>query len=170
MQYKITVGADFLTKEIKKGEDSIHLQLWDTAGTEKYHSLGQGFYRNTELCVLVFDQTNIDTFQHIETWRKDFLESLNPPEGDKYPFVLLGNKNDRTDEIKVNQEDIDKYCEKHNNIPYYSVSALSNSNVEEAFNNVAELALERNTKNDDVLLPEIRPIQIEKEPEKKGCC
>ena len=120
--------------------------------------------------MLVFDQTNIDTFQHIETWRKDFLESLNPPEGDKYPFVLLGNKNDRTDEIKVNQEDIDKYCEKHNNIPYYSVSALSNSNVEEAFNKVAELALERNTKNDDVLLPEIRPIQIEKEPEKKGCC
>ena len=110
MQYKITVGADFLTKEIKKGEDSIHLQLWDTAGTEKYHSLGQGFYRNTELCVLVFDQTNIETFQHIEIWRKDFLESLNPPEGDKYPFVLLGNKNDRTDEIKVNQEDIDKYC------------------------------------------------------------
>ena len=170
MLYKTTVGADFLTKEMQKGEDTIHLQLWDTAGTEKYHSLGQGFYRNTELCVLVFDQTNIESFQHIDTWRKEFLESLNPPEGERYPFVLLGNKNDMKDEIKVKQEDIDKFCDNHNNMPYFSVSAQLNSNVEEAFDKVAELALIRNTQNDDIILPEIKPLQVEKEPEKKGCC
>ena len=79
MLYKTTVGADFLTKEMQKGEDTIHLQLWDTAGTEKYHSLGQGFYRNTELCVLVFDQTNFESFQHIETWRKTIFGKLKSP-------------------------------------------------------------------------------------------
>ena len=121
MIYKATIGADFLTKEIKKGEDKIHLQMWDTAGTEKYNSLAQGFYRNTELCVLVFDQTNIESFKHIEGWRKQFLKSLNPMEGDQFPFVLLGNKNDMKDEIKVNKEDIDNYCEGHYDMPYYSV-------------------------------------------------
>ena len=170
MLYKITVGADFLTKEIQKGADVVHLQLWDTAGTEKYHSLGQGFYRNTELCVLVFDQTNIESFKHIEEWRKVFLESLNPPEGDKFPFVLLGNKNDMKEEIKVTQEQIDKYCGKHNNMPYFSVSAQFNSNVEEAFSKVADMALERNTQNDDVIIPEVKPLQINKEPEGKKCC
>ena len=170
MLYKITVGADFLTKEIQKGADVVHLQLWDTAGTEKYHSLGQGFYRNTELCVLVFDQTNIESFKHIEEWRKVFLESLNPPEGDKFPFVLLGNKNDMKEEIKVTQEQIDKYCGKLNNMPYFSVSAQINSNVEEAFSKVADMALERNTQNDDVIIPEVKPLQIIKEQEGKKCC
>ena len=170
MTYKITLGADFLTKEIQKGEDTIHLQIWDTAGTEKYNSLGQSFFRNTELCVLVFDQTNIESFQHIETWRKEFLEILNPPEGEKYPFVLLGNKSDKKDEIIVKQEDIDIFCENHNNIPYFSVSAQFNSNVEEAFFKIADLALARNTQNEEIILPEIKPLQVEKEPKKKGCC
>ena len=171
LDYKATIGADFLAKEIKKDEDIIHLQLWDTAGTEKYHSLGQGFYRNTELCVLVFDQTNLESFQNIETWRKDFLASLNPPEGDKYPFVLLGNKNDKENEIKVNQEEIDKYCEIHNKMPYFSVSAQFNINIEEAFNKVADMALERNIQNDEVIMPEVVPVQIEKEyKSKKICC
>ena len=171
MLYKITVGADFLTKEIQKGADVVHLQLWDTAGTEKYHSLGQGFYRNTELCVLVFDQTNIESFKHIEEWRKVFLESLNPPEGDKFPFVLLGNKNDMKEEIKIKDEEIEKYCKEHNNMPYFSVSAKSNENVEEGFTKVADLSFNRYTQNDEMPLPDIKPIQVQNLTEKKkGCC
>ena len=53
MQYKSTIGADFLTKSIQKDEDTIQLQLWDTAGAEKYHSMGQSFYRNSQACILV---------------------------------------------------------------------------------------------------------------------
>ena len=170
MLYKITVGADFLTKEIIKDGNIINLQIWDTAGTEQYHSLGHIFYRNTELCILVFDQTNIESFSHIERWRKEFLEGLNPPEGNKFPFILLGNKNDMKEEIKIRQEDIDKYCGKHNNMPYFSVSAQFNNNVEEAFNKVAEMAFARNTQNEDIILPEVKPIQIEKEPEGRKCC
>ena len=170
MIYKITVGADFLTKEIDKGKDKIHLQLWDTAGSEKYHSVAAGFYRNTELCILVFDQTDIESFQHIEMWRKSFLEILNPREGDKYPFVLLGNKNDLKEEIKIKQEDIDSYCQEHNNMPFFSVSAQSNNNIEEAFSKVAELALDRNTQNEDSFLPETKPLIIEKPKEQKKCC
>ena len=170
MIYKITVGADFLTKEIDKGKDKIHLQLWDTAGSEKYHSVAAGFYRNTELCVLVFDQTDIESFKHIEMWRKSFLETLNPREGDKFPFVLLGNKNDLKEGIKIKQEDIDNYCQKHNNMPYFSVSAQLNVNIEEAFNQVADLALARNTQNEDNFIPEAKPLIIEKPKEEKKCC
>jgi Ras-related protein Rab-7A len=45
-QYKATIGADFLTKNIEKGENTLQLQIWDTAGTERYNSMGQSFYRN----------------------------------------------------------------------------------------------------------------------------
>ena len=146
------------------------MQIWDTAGSERFHSITAGFYRNTEVCILVFDQTNLESFEQVDVWRNEFLEVLNPPEGENFPFVLLGNKSDRKDEIKVKQEDIDNYCQKHNNMPYFSVSALNNSNIEEAFNKIADMALIRNTKNEDIILPEIKPIQIEKPPEKKKCC
>ena len=170
LQYKATVGADFLTKQIQKGENIINLQLWDTAGSEKYHSITSGFYRNSETCVLVFDLTNSSSFENVEVWRKEFLENLNPPEGDKYPFVLLGNKNDLKDIIQVKDEDIQQYCSSHNNMPYFSVSAQTSENVDEAFIKVADLAFERNTQNDEMPLPEIKPIQVIKEPEKKKCC
>ena len=40
LQYKATIGADFLTKQIKKGDANINLQIWDTAESERYISIG----------------------------------------------------------------------------------------------------------------------------------
>ena len=44
MQYKSTIGADFLTKEVNVDGSVVQLQLWDTAGAEKFHSMGASFY------------------------------------------------------------------------------------------------------------------------------
>lgn len=160
-----------MTKQLQKGDNSIQLQLWDTAGTERYHSMGAGFYRNSESCILVFDLTDEDSFNSVETWRAEFLKQLNPPDADTYPFVLLGNKNDMKEDIKVKDEDIQKYCSEHNNMPYYSTSAKDNINLEEAFGKVADFAYTRNTKNEEVLLPETKALHIESEPpKKKKCC
>jgi small GTP-binding protein len=160
-----------LTKTIQKGDSSINLQLWDTAGSERYHSIGSGFYRNSETCVLVCDLTNVDSFKNVDMWRKDFLENLNPPEGDKYPFVLLGNKNDMKEEIKINNEEIENYCKEHNDMPFFYVSAKTGENVEESFGKVADLAFQRNTQNDEMPLPDIKPIKVVKEETpKKKCC
>ena len=45
-QYKATIGADFLTKEISIDGQSVAMQVWDTAGHEKFMSFGQSFYRH----------------------------------------------------------------------------------------------------------------------------
>ena len=119
LQYRATIGADFLTKLIQRKKESIQLQLWDTAGTERYNSMGASFYRNSDLCVLVFDLTNEDSFKDVETWRNDFLKILEPPDGDKFPFVLLGNKCDQDGNINVTKEQIDAYCKEHNDMPYF---------------------------------------------------
>ena len=170
-QYKATIGADFLTKDVVKGDTTIQLQIWDTAGTEKYNSMGQSFYRNSEACVLVFDLTVPDTFKNIDSWRNTFLSSLNPPEPDTYPFVLVGNKNDMKDDIKVNNDEIEAYCKEHNNMPYFSTSAKDDINLEETFSKVAEMAYERNAKNEDNFVPtETKFLKVNKEQKKKKCC
>ncbi|KAF0721376.1 hypothetical protein AaE_010076, partial [Aphanomyces astaci] len=57
-QYKATIGADFLTKEIMSDEKLVTMQIWDTAGQERFQSLGVAFYRGADACVLVYDITN----------------------------------------------------------------------------------------------------------------
>lgn len=147
----------------------MQLQLWDTAGTEKFHSMGSGFYRNSETCILVFDVTNQKSFENVEGWRIEFLKQLNPPDAESYPFVLIGNKNDMKEEIKVSDSDIENYCKEHNNMAYFSTSAKDNINLEEAFSQVADLAFTRNSKNEEVYVPENKPLQINREEKKSGC-
>jgi len=64
-QYKATIGADFLSKENVVVTDNLFatrtlvtLQIWDTAGQERFQSLGQGFYRGADACLLVYDITD----------------------------------------------------------------------------------------------------------------
>ena len=160
-----------MTKSLQKGEDTIQLQIWDTAGTERYNSMGQSFYRNSEACVLVFDLTLPDSFKNVENWRKDFLSSLNPPDPNTYPFILVGNKSDIKNNILVNNDEIDAYCKEHNNMPYFSTSAKEDINLEETFAKVADLAYERNTKNEDNFVPvETKFLKVNKEEPKKNKC
>lgn len=51
-QYKATIGADFLTKEVQVDDRTVTMQIWDTAGQERFQSLGVAFYRGADCCVL----------------------------------------------------------------------------------------------------------------------
>ena len=157
---------------MQRGEESIQLQLWDTAGAERYNSMGSSFYRNSEACILVFDLTNQDSFKNIETWRNEFLNTLNPPDAATYPFILLGNKSDMSNVITVKNEEIEAYCKEHNNMPYFATSAKEDINLEEAFNKVADMAYDRNSKNDENFVPtETKFLKVTKEEKKeKKCC
>jgi len=72
-QYKATIGADFLTKEVLVDDRLITMQIWDTAGQERFQSLGVAFYRGADSCVLVFDVNVAKTFENLDSWRDEFL-------------------------------------------------------------------------------------------------
>ncbi len=160
-----------MTKNIQKGEDTLQLQIWDTAGAERYNAMGQNFYKNSEACILVFDLTEKESFESIDGWRKEFLDTLGPEDPESFPFVLVGNKSDMKDDIKVTNEEIEAYCKEHKNIPYFATSAKEDIGLEETFGKVADLAYERIIKNDDNFLPK-KPnfIIVNNQPKKKGCC
>merc|ERR1712243_422930 len=72
-QYKATIGADFLTKEVMVDDRLVTMQIWDTAGQERFQSLGVAFYRGADCCVLVFDVTSPNSFKALDSWRDEFL-------------------------------------------------------------------------------------------------
>ena len=64
-QYKATIGADFLTKEVQVDDRLVTMQIWDTAGQERFQSLGVAFYRGADCCVLCYDVNTQKTFENL---------------------------------------------------------------------------------------------------------
>lgn len=56
-QSKQTVNVEFSSKTITLGSNLIKLQLWDTAGQEKYRAVTKSYYRNSLGVIIVFDIT-----------------------------------------------------------------------------------------------------------------
>lgn len=143
-QYKATIGADFLTKEVMIGDRMVTLQIWDTAGQERFQSLGVAFYRGADSCVLVYDITDSKSFDTLETWKDEFLVHASPRNPDQFPFVVLGNKADLAARRRVSTANAKLWCsDKAHNSPHFETSAKDAVNVEQAFHAIARKALEQ---------------------------
>merc|ERR1712086_663114 len=150
-QYKATIGADFLTKEVLANHNGdqrlVTMQIWDTAGQERFQSLGVAFYRGADACVLVFDLTVMKTFEALEGWRDEFLIQAGPRDPENFPFVVLGNKSD-LELRQVNLKRAQTWCASKGDIPYFETSAKDNNNVEQAFMEIAKNALKQETEEE----------------------
>jgi len=146
-QYKATIGADFLTKDIMIDDRLVTMQIWDTAGQERFQSLGVAFYRGADCCVLTYDVTYAPSFKSLETWRDEFLVQASPRDPENFPFVLLGNKIDNEANRAVSTKRAQSWCQSKNGMPYFEVSAKEAVNVEEAFQAIARAALQRDSQD-----------------------
>lgn len=143
-QYKATIGADFLTKELTLDERKVVMQIWDTAGQERFQSLGVAFYRGADCCVLMFDVTNQKSFDALETWHDEFLIQSNTSDPENFPFMVIGNKID-TDESRrvVSTQKAQRWCQEKGNLPYFETSAKEATGVEQAFEIIGRNALQQ---------------------------
>merc|ERR1712151_989231 len=159
-QYKATIGADFLTKEILVEDRLVTMQIWDTAGQERFQSLGVAFYRGADSCVLVFDVNVAKTFENLDSWRDEFLIQASPRDPDNFPFIVIGNKVD-LDARVVSQKRALAWCQAKGAIPYFETSAKEAVNVEQAFQVIARNALKQESE-EDIYLPDTIDVNNDK--------
>lgn len=168
--YRATVGADFLFKEFTMDNKEISLQLWDTAGQERFQSLGNAFYRGTDCCLLVYDITNIESFENIMSWKKEFLERSGN-ENTNFPIILIGNKCDLTGDRKISIARAKEWAEEERLI-FEEVSAKEDIRIEEAFKKATKLCMSREEYARPTL--PIKPLVLKppapEERKKKNCC
>eukprot|EP00929_Paragymnodinium_shiwhaense_P016927 TRINITY_DN12567_c0_g3_i1.p1 TRINITY_DN12567_c0_g3~~TRINITY_DN12567_c0_g3_i1.p1 ORF type:complete len:228 (-),score=82.17 TRINITY_DN12567_c0_g3_i1:301-984(-) len=143
---KATIGADFVTKELMIDDKAVTLQIWDTAGQERFQSLEVAFYRGADCCVLVYDITQQNSFEALESWRDECLKQARPKDADNFPFGVIGNKSDLEPERKVTDARARQWCSLTNDIPFYETSAATAQNVEQAFVEIARQALKKEDK------------------------
>ena len=126
------------------------MQIWDTAGQEKYQSVQGVFYRGSDGCVLVYDITNVESFQNLRKWKEEFLNGANVSNPESFPFVLVGNKADIVTERKVlmhEQKQVayvkaSQWCKENGGIAYFETSAKTAANVKDAFEDIAKRAVD----------------------------
>lgn len=131
---KPTIGAEFVKKRVVLQDGTeVNLQLWDTAGQERFQSLCTSFYRGSDCCMMVFDVSNVDSYDNLEAWRNSFLNTV----GDKeVPIFLVGNKSDK--ECNVNKELLNINWIKSEKVKeFMEVSALKVQGIEDVFKRVA---------------------------------
>ena len=139
--YKITIGSDFLTKDLSVNGEQLKLQIWDTAGQEKYRSLGLAYYRGADACIFVYDLTDKQSFNNITSWIETFFSQLPGKKQDNFPVIIIGNKSDA--EKKVVAESFStKWCKLNGNLPHYLTSAKTRDGIDEAFNKIAIMLTE----------------------------
>ena len=91
----------------------------------------------------MYDLTDRQSFEHLERWRKGFLDNCGPTNPATFPFVLLGNKIDRQEDRMVPIAEGQKWAEQNFNMPFYETSATEGTHVEEVFVQMAIQALKR---------------------------
>jgi Ras-related protein Rab-7A len=74
---KPTIGAEFTKKKVRLASSGVevNLQIWDTAGQERFQSLCTSFYRGSDGCVLVFDISQPESYENLEKWRQNFIQT-----------------------------------------------------------------------------------------------
>ena len=134
-----TIGLDTKTKYVKKGDKKIQLIIWDSAGQERFRSIAKNACRGTDGIILVYDISNIRTFNHI----RDFLNSIKENiDISKIGIIIVGNKCDKSDSDRVVDEEMKNNFEIRNNIKIYEASAKDNINVTECFNVLIDKMIE----------------------------
>jgi small GTP-binding protein len=136
--FMATIGVDFKTKLITVRGTSVRLQIWETAGQEKFRSITKADYRGAHGILVVFDISRADTFNQTKVW----MDSIREGSGDSAPIdvILVGNKCDL--ERAVSREEAEAIAREFQ-IPYFETSAKHATNVDAAFQSLAEAALTR---------------------------
>lgn len=125
--YLATVGIDFFSKDVNYDGRKVRVKIWDTAGQERYKTLTKGFIRNAQGIIVVYDVTNLETFDNLKYWIQS-LKSYASEENIQIPAILVGNKID-SPKREVEKESGIRLA-KDNDLPYFETSALTGENID----------------------------------------
>jgi small GTP-binding protein len=103
---RATESYDRHSSFVQLGQEIIRLEIFDTAGQEKYRSLAPIFYRGARLALIVYDVTNRQSFSEVQWWHDEYLRQAQLDEDDGPGAILLvGEKNDLEHLREVRREE-----------------------------------------------------------------
>ena len=143
-----TLGVNYSQKKMIISNKNINMNIWDTAGQERFQSMSRQFYQNSDIIIIVYDMTKINSFEDIKThWYNDVKENAN-----QYKVLgIVGNKFDLYDNKDIEEIDENIIKEYINTISFENdfpiihmkVSAKTGVNITRLFKELASKYLEK---------------------------
>jgi len=141
-----SIGADFKVKFLNVNKSRLKLQIWDTAGQEKFRQMTSSYFAGASAVIVVFDLTNEGSFKKVEKWieeAKSFTDN-QPQNGfagrtnnNPIAFLIIGNKKDLADARAVNSDAAAAIAQRVGGL-YFETSAKTDpDSVDEAFKALA---------------------------------
>lgn len=157
-----TIGVDFKVKEITVDEKRVKLQIWDSAGQERFRNITASYYRNCNGIIIVYDITSLDSFNKVSEWIEEVRRYVPTA-----PLLLVGNKVDMEDKREVQKELGEKLAEKLGLI-FLETSAMTAYNIEESF-----VELTKQLISVEVSKPKVEPknsVNLNTAPQQSSSC
>jgi Ras-related protein Rab-1A len=123
-----SIGVDFKMKKREIDGKVIKVQIWDTAGHERFRSITYSYYRGANAIIIVFDLSDKKSFISITEWLKQIEKHAKE---NVFKF-LVGNKSDLVEQRKVSYDEAKQYADEHE-LPYIETSAKEGININELF-------------------------------------
>lgn len=130
--YSATVGIDFKVRRLDIDNKTVKMQIWDTAGQEKFNSITTAYYRQARAAIVMYDVTRPATFQNLRKW----FTLIDTHARTDVTKILVGNKTDQKHERVVTIEQGRRAAEEFG-AEFFESSAKSDSNVYSAFEFIA---------------------------------
>ncbi|XP_069850511.1 ras-related protein Rab-36 isoform X3 [Dipodomys merriami] len=144
--YKATIGVDFEIERFEIAGIPYSLQIWDTAGQEKFKCIASAYYRGAQVIITAFDLTDVQTLEHTRQWLAD---ALRENEAGSCFIFLVGTKKDLLSGAACEQAEAEAvHLANEMQAEYWSVSAKTGENVKAFFSRVAALAFEQSVLQD----------------------
>ena len=153
-----TIGVDYKLKLYKNEDQLVKIQIWDTAGQDRFRSITKNYFRGSHGIMLIYDITSLSSFNNIKTWILQIRESL----GDQANIVLIGNKVDLESNRKVQFEEGYKLANQ-NKMGYFETSAKEDINMQKVFDFLCKEMLKKSEGNR-------REKLLDLPDKKKKCC
>jgi small GTP-binding protein len=161
-EHMATIGLDFKIKSVNLNGKIVKVQIWDTAGQDRFKSITKNYYKGAHGIILIYDVSNPKTYDNIKKW----LAQIKEEASSKVCIILVANKIDHEERV-VTEEEGEKLA-KSFNLKIFESSAKENINVTEAFQEV----IENISVNYSNIMTGGTKLQNTKiiTKEKKGCC
>ena len=136
-----TISAQFCRKDFEfPGGKKISLDIWDTAGQEKFRALTRIFYKNAKAVVLVYNITNKATFEEVKNY---WYEQVKQNCDSNVIIAIAANKSDLYEKRQVEDEEGENFA-KSIGAFFSATSAKNDSGITNLFENIAMKILDPN--------------------------
>ena len=157
-----TLGVDYKLKNVKMEDGNIvKLQIWDTAGQDRFHSLTRNYFKGAHGIILLYDITTQSSFDNVSKWIKQIKEDAS----EKVVIILVGNKIDLEHKRAIPTEEGEKIAEDFGLI-FFECSAKTGKNINESFNEL----IKKTVANFSKPAGKGQKLKQNRSDGSKGCC